>query len=107
MKLEKTELEDFVEKRNSRIIGSIILLLSCLLLTAGILMVSKFGIDVDARDTKKKDFMFEEVGFGITSTDRVVYDKATKVMYMRYCDSYTLLVNPDGTPRIYEEDTTE
>lgn len=40
---------------------------------------------------------------------KVVYQKDTKVMYVVSCASYnygnfTLLVNPDGTPMLYEGD---
>lgn len=41
------------------------------------------------------------------SSGRVIVDKATRVMYWLSCGSYnygtlTMLVNPDGTPRIWE-----
>ena len=47
--------------------------------------------------------LFEHVGYGTRLAEEVVYDKETKVMYV--VDSnrgYTMLVNADGTPRLYK-----
>lgn len=39
---------------------------------------------------------------------RIVYDRTTKVMYnMSYYGTLTLLVNADGTPKIYDGDLRE
>ena len=45
-------------------------------------------------------------------TYKVVYHKDTKVMYTISCDKdnggyFTLLVNPDGSPMLYEESEDE
>lgn len=61
---------------------------------------------VQTVDNDKKSSMFIEVERA--STWKVVYHKDTKVMYTVSCGSsnygtFTLLVNPDGTPMLYEE----
>lgn len=49
--------------------------------------------------------MFKQIE--TTGTWRIVYHRETKVMYAVSCSTYnygnfTLLVNPDGTPMLYE-----
>lgn len=103
MNLNKNEQKDFVEVRNTRIIVNVLILLfSLTLIIFGIVMIKNCGTKVEATEGARSGFMFERVCFGI-GNDEVVYDKDTKVMYVRYRDSYTLLVNADGTPRLYEE----
>lgn len=61
--------------------------------------------------TEKSDDMPSSSGFVIveeTGSYAVAYDKDTKVMYAISRGSYnkgtfTLLVNPDGTPKVYGE----
>ena len=54
--------------------------------------------------------VFEQIGYGDSYI--IVYHKQTKVMYVvsdeyRNKGNFTLLVNPDGTPMIYEEEVRE
>ena len=54
--------------------------------------------------------VFERIGYG--SSYDIVYHKQTKVMYAISDGKFskgilTLLVNPDGTPMIYEEEVHE
>lgn len=65
-------------------------------------VIVECGNTVYASEGTQSGYMFERVSFGI-GDDVVVYDKETKVMYVRYRGSYTVLVNADGTPRLYEE----
>ena len=84
----------------------VIAIVSCCLL----LMIACAAICVKCNNTvyatggAQSGYMFERVCFGI-GDDVIVYDKDTKVMYVRYRNSgsYTVLVNADGTPRLYEE----
>ncbi len=55
---------------------------------------------------EKKQSMFCEVEHGSVYT--IVYHRETKVMYAISCGFYnmgtfTVLVNPDGSPMLYEE----
>ena len=107
MNLKKKESEIVTESHNDAIRNlAIIIALACafvLFIFAIISMSIKCAINVEATDSTRTGFLFERACFGI-GNDEVVYDKDTKVMYVRYRDSYTLLVNADGTPRLYEED---
>lgn len=62
---------------------------------------------VSVIDTKEDyNNVFEQIGYGVNYI--IVYHTQTKVMYVvsdeyRNKGNFTLLVNPDGTPMIYEE----
>ena len=61
----------------------------------------------EVKEEEQPSSMFVEVERGLYW--KVYYQKDTKVMYVMSCGSYncgnfTVLVNPDGTPMIYEED---
>lgn len=60
--------------------------------------------EVESEDSEKSEFIIVEA----TLTWKVVYHKKTKVMYVvsdgTYNDgTFTLLVNADGTPMLWEE----
>ena len=79
------------------------IIVSCgILLMAGCAAIVECSATAYASEGAQSGYMFERVSFGI-GDDVVVYDKDTKVMYVRYRGSYTVLVNADGTPRLYEE----
>lgn len=66
--------------------------------------------DVEANYDEERPSMFVVVEQ--TSSWRIVYQKDTKVMYAVSSSSYnygdfTLLVNPDGTPMLWEGDYFE
>ena len=89
------DIEFIIEKiLDSMIFRAIIIILVISLITT-------LGIYINKHNENKK---FEIIGNGIRSSDIITYDKETKVMYIR--DSYghyTVLLNPDGSPRLYEE----
>lgn len=61
--------------------------------------------EIDEIKESKTEFMFERVGFGTRVSEEIVYDKKTKVMYINDSSGrYSVIVNPDGTPRLYTED---
>ena len=71
-----------------------------------IIKLSSLNWTDDNKDASNKSttdiHLFEHVGYGTRLAEEVVYDKETKVMYV--VDSnrgYTMLVNADGTPRLY------
>lgn len=56
----------------------------------------------------KTSDMFEYIGYNSEANAEIVYDTETKVMYTISDIPYnkgtmTLLVNPDGTPKLWEE----
>lgn len=66
--------------------------------------------DVEANYDEERPSMF--VVIEITASWRIVYQKDTKVMYAVSDGSYnygnfTLLVNPDGTPMLWEGEENE
>lgn len=67
--------------------------------------LDEYSTAVKANKKKKSEDMFEEIdGYLFT---RIVYDKQTGVEYAMSCGAYnqgtlTLLVNADGTPKVYE-----
>lgn len=50
--------------------------------------------------------MFVCVGMdeGIPLWNRIYYDKETKVMYLNVNGGITVLLNADGTPKLYQEE---
>lgn len=65
-----------------------------------------YSTAVKANKKKKSEDMFEKIDSGYLYT-RIVYDKQTGVEYAMswgYCNegTLTLLVNADGTPKVYE-----
>ena len=49
-------------------------------------------------------FVFVESGFLANYWYKIVYHKDTKVMYVvGHYDDFTVMLNPDGSPMIYEE----
>lgn len=66
----------------------------------------------ESSDTKEPKPQLTYVVVETTSVYRIVYDRDTKVMYnISYggynCGTLTLLVNSDGTPKIYEGELRE
>lgn len=78
------------------------------ILIVGMLSLTACAKVESVNDNKQNETsMFVEVE--TTSAWKVVYHKETKVMYVVSWTSYnygnfTLLVNPDGTPMLYEGD---
>lgn len=97
-------------KDEDKIYFVIVVLIVATLISLGIiaLVLSITGVvDVskDFKEASKTEFMFERVGFGIRTSEEIVYDKETKVMYINDSSGrYSVIVNPDGTPRLYTED---
>lgn len=65
-----------------------------------------------SQDSQKEDMFVYIQSTAFTKGYDVVYQKDTKVMYVVSRGSYnngnfTLLVNPDGTPMIYEKEKEE
>ena len=81
---------------------------AALVLAIGLMLAGCASGKVDAgwiADAKVDNWMFMEISDEIDG--RVIVDKATGVMYWASDNSYnrgnlTLLVNADGTPRIWE-----
>lgn len=97
-----------MKKKTKRIlagIAAVLIILACVLPLSGC-----GGAPSDSNDSKvtEEDIspMFTEVEQ--TSLWRIVYHKDTKVMYAvsrghQAYGTFTLLVNPDGTPMLWEE----
>lgn len=84
-----------------------ILIFMCMIFVLGFLGCDK----ADEATEDKSMFVFIETNT-LSKPFAVVYHKETKVMYAVSGGSYnsgqfTLLVNPDGTPMIYEEEKGE
>ena len=97
-------------KNEDKIYVVIVVLIIATLISLGIvaLALSITGVvDVskDFKEASKTECMFERVGFGTRASEEIVYDKKTKVMYINDSSGrYSVIVNPDGTPRLYEEE---
>ena len=70
-----------------------------------VFVLSGCGVKVEKETDPAPVSMFVELETGYTW--KVVYHKQTKVMYAvsnsaYSCGWFTLLVNPDGTPMVYE-----
>ena len=66
-----------------------------------IIGLSFIGCDNTNNSVKTNDDMFVTVSEG--SLYNVLYDKDTKVMYVNsYRGVFAMLVNADGTPKLYE-----
>lgn len=81
-----------------------IAMLMCLLMV----LLTACGNEIEKIDKEKDQSMFVLVEGDATSLWWVVYNKDTKVMYTISRGSYnsgnfTLLVNADGTPMLWEE----
>ena len=60
-------------------------------------------IDTEVSDTTGYEFGIAHIG--ATGQPEVIYDKDTKVMYLvSENGNHTVILNSDGTPRLYEED---
>lgn len=85
-------------------IKKLIVLLMCILMPT--LMACGTYMETVANDKQSSMFVSVESNPGYW---RVVYHKETKVMYVMSSGGYntgtfTLLVNPDGTPMLWEEE---
>lgn len=75
---------------------------------AGILLITVLSIALPYQEADAASTMGFEVLYGGTwDTVCILYDRETGVMYARSNGSYnvgtmTVMVNPDGTPRVYE-----
>ena len=93
-----------MKKKTKRILAGIaafLIIISCVLFCTG--CVKNEAESVAVEDTPS---MFIEVER--TTSWRIVYHKNTKVMYAvsfatYNCGTFTLLVNADGTPMLWEE----
>ena len=80
----------------------VMILISCMVLIVGC------GKRTDSQSKKENTFVCVQKADGFNAYD-IVYQRDTKVMYAvshgyYNCGTFTLLVNPDGTPMIYEEE---
>ena len=96
--------------KNLRILLIVSIILIVLLASCTVSEVEPVNTVLAADTREDYNNVFERVGYG-NSYD-IVYCKQTKVMYVvsegEYNrGSFTLLVNPDGTPMIYEAEVSE
>ena len=83
--------------RNVVVAIGVVLILVCFVLF-GCSSINKVDADTN--------LMFAQIGYGGTGV-AIVYDIETGVMYTKStsgynCGSMTVMVNPDGTPRVWE-----
>ena len=76
-----------------------------------IFLLTGCGKITDSQEQKGDMFVYIQPASGFNCYD-VVYQKDTKVMYTvshgpYSYGSFTMLVNPDGTPMLYEEGSDE
>lgn len=94
-----------VKMDNKAILTVIAIVIAVLLLT------SAAGYNRIYNEMKSANAMTEDIFVAVAYGDNyyIVYDKETKVMYTKSnsssnCGDFTLLVNADGTPKLWESE---
>lgn len=100
----------FLVKKNSRILLIVSVILIVLLASCAVNEVEPVNTVLAADTREDYNNVFEQIGYD--DNYYIVYHKRTKVMYVVSdgkfnSGSFTLLVNPDGTPMIYEAEVNE
>lgn len=102
----KKVVSDFCDTYENIILG-IILIVLIIFIGVVVVWVIKSSNNMKENTVTNEESMFikvDEVSGEAGSFD-IYYDRETKVMYvMKFHGGVTVMVNPDGTPRLYEEE---
>ena len=102
----KKQISDFCDTFESVIIGIILIALIVLI---GVVFVwaikSSNNMKENTVTNEEPTFIKVDEVSGDAGSFDVYYDRETKVMYvMKFHGGVTVMVNPDGTPMLYEEE---
>lgn len=102
----KKAISDFCDTYEDMILGVILI---TLLIFIGIVLVwvisSSNNMKENTVTSEESTFIKVDEISGESGSFDIYYDRETKVMYaMKFHGGVTVMVNPDGTPRLYEED---
>jgi hypothetical protein len=102
----KNAISDFCDMHESLIFGSILVTLVISIgAVIGWIINSDNNIKENTVTNEESTFIKVDEVSGEAGKFDIYYDRETKVMYvMKFHGGVTVMVNPDGTPRLYEEE---
>jgi hypothetical protein len=102
----KNAISDFCDCYEYHILGSILVtLVLCIGVVIAWVIKSDNNMKENTVTNEESTFIKVDEVSGEAGKFDIYYDRETKVMYvMKFHGGVTVMVNPDGTPRLYEEE---